>query len=150
MEPESTSERTPPPAPVPSDSASASVLRAPSESHEEPRNEEDRPKNRMIGGIVLGTLALLVGIVVVVNQIFRSVFNHEVSSKQLEHQSSELRELRAEEQAKLSRYQWVSRKDGVVRIPLDRARELTLAAYQRRAAKPSTGADEPRPPTGTR
>ena len=41
-----------------------------------------------------------------------------------------LRELRAEEQGKLSRYQWVNRKDGVVRIPLDRARELTLVAYR--------------------
>jgi hypothetical protein len=44
----------------------------------------------------------------------------------------------------------VSRKDGVVRIPLDRARELTLAAYQRRAAKPAPGDDEPRPTMGTR
>jgi len=112
--------------------------------------EQDHPRNKMIGGIVLGTLALLVGIVLGVNEIFRSVFNHEISSKQLEHQSSELRELRAEEQAKLSRYQWVNRKDGVVRVPLDRARELTLAAYQRRAAPPATDGDEPSPLRGTR
>ena len=110
--------------------------------------EVDRPKNRMIGVIVVSTLLLLVGIVVGVNEIFRSVFNHEISSKQLEHQSSELRELRAEEQARLSRYQWVNRKDGVVRIPLDRARMLTLAAYQARAATPEP--DAARPPAGTR
>ena len=110
--------------------------------------ETDRPQNRMIGVIVVSTLVLLAGVVVGVNEIFRSVFNHEISSKQLEHQSSELRELRAEEQAKLSRYQWVNRKDGVVRIPLDRARALTLAAYQARAEKPE--ADAARSPAGTR
>ena len=116
----------------------------------EPSNEQDRPRNRMLGVIVLSTLALLAVIVIGVGEVFRSVFNYEISTKQLEHQGSELRELRAEEQAKLSRYQWVSRKDGVVRVPLDRARELTLAAYQRRAAKPEAGDDEPRPPMGIR
>jgi hypothetical protein len=117
--------------------------------HEELESEQDRPKIKMIGAIVISTLAVLFAVVVGVNQIFRSVFNHEISSKQLEHQGSELRELRAEEQAKLSRYQWVNRKDGVVRIPVERARELTLAAYRSRAAKPEVGGDAARPPTGT-
>jgi len=110
--------------------------------------EVDRPKNRMIGVIIVSTLLLLVGIVVGVNELFRSVFNHEISSKQLEHQNSELRELRVEEQAKLSRYQWVNRKEGIVRIPVERARALTLAAYQARAVKPDV--DAARPPAGTR
>ena len=114
----------------------------------EPENEQDRPKNSMLGVIVFTTLALLTVIVLVVSQIFRSVFNHEVSTKQLEHQGSELRELRAQEQAKLSRYQWVSQKDGVVRIPVDRARELTLLAYRNRAAKPAAPADRAPPPVG--
>jgi Na+-transporting methylmalonyl-CoA/oxaloacetate decarboxylase gamma subunit len=115
---------------------------------EEPENEQDRPKNKMLGVIVFSTLVLLTGIVIGVSQIFRSVFNHEVSTKQLEHQGSELRELRAEEQAKLSRYQWVNQKEGVVRIPVDRARELTLLAYRNRAAKPAAPADQPPPPVG--
>ena len=110
---------------------------------EEPENEQDRPKNRMLGVIVFSTLALLTVIVIIVSQIFRSVFNHEVSTKQLEHQGSELRELRAQEQAKLSRYQWVSQKDGVVRIPVDRARELTLLEYRSRAARPAASAPSP-------
>lgn len=115
---------------------------------EEPEGEQDRPKNQMLGVIVVSTLALLFGIVLVVGQIFRSVFNHEVSAKQLEHQSSELRELRAEEQAKLTRYQWVNRKEGVVRIPVDRARELTLLAYRARAAGSAPAAEAPPPVKG--
>jgi hypothetical protein len=123
-----------------------SVLLAQPESHyraappEEAEGEQDRPKNKMLGVIVVSTLALLFGIVLVVGQIFRSVFNHEISTKQLEHQSTELRELRAEEQAKLTRYQWVNRKEGVVRIPVDRARELTLLAYLTGAARPAAPA----------
>ena len=102
----------------------------------------------MLGVIVISTLALLTGIVIGVSQIFRSVFNHEVSTKQLEHQGSELRELRAEEQAKLSRYQWVNQKDGVVRIPVARARELTLREYRSRAARPAAPAAGAPPPVG--
>ena len=146
MDTESVSDRIPLPIPVmPEHTSIVGHVAAP---HEELESELDRPKNRMIGAIVAGTLALLVGVVIGVNEIFRSVFNQEISSKQLEHQGTELRELRAEEQAKLSRYQWVSRKDGVVRIPVDRARALTLAAYQARAVKPQAEAADP--PRGTR
>ena len=113
-----------------------------------PECEPDRPKNRAIAAVVFTALTLLTGVVVTVNEIFRAVFNQEISSKQLEHQSTELRELRAEEQAKLSRYRWVNRKEGVVRIPLDRARELTLVAYRARALAPE-GVDATRPHLGT-
>ncbi len=145
MDTESVSDRTPLPLPLVLDAGVPSAY--PEAPHEELESEQDRPKVLMIGAIVATTLALLVGVVIGVNEIFRSVFNHEISSKQLEHQGTELRELRAEEQAKLSRYGWVNRKDGVVRIPLDRARALTLAAYQARAAKPEVDAH---PPQGSR
>ncbi len=145
MDTNPTAESTPYPA-APSSAQPRSHYRA--GPQEEPENEQDRPRNRMLGVIVFSTLALLAGIVIGVAQIFRTVFNHEVSTKQLEHQGSELRELRAEEQAKLSRYQWVNQKEGVVRIPLDRARELTLLAYRNRAAKPAAPADRAPPPVG--
>jgi Na+-transporting methylmalonyl-CoA/oxaloacetate decarboxylase gamma subunit len=147
MDTNPTAESTPyPAAPSSSSTQTGSLYRT--GPTEEPENEQDRPKNRMLGVIVLSTLALLTVIVIGVSQIFRSVFNHEVSTKQLEHQGSELRELRAEEQAKLSRYQWVNQKEGVVRIPVDRARELTLLAYRNRAAKPAAPADGAPPPVG--
>jgi hypothetical protein len=145
MDTNPTLEGTPYPAASPSAQPRARYRAGPPE---EPENEQDRPRNRMLGVIVISTLALLTGIVIGVSQIFRSVFNHEVSTKQLEHQGSELRELRAQEQAKLSRYQWVSQKDGVLRIPVDRARELTLLDYRSRAAKPAAPAEGAPPPAG--
>jgi hypothetical protein len=78
-------------------------------------------------------------VVIGVNELFRSVFGAEVRDKVLAHPSSELRELRAEEQSKLGRYQWVSKKDGIVRIPLDRAMSLTIADYRARAADAPRG-----------
>lgn len=145
MDTNPTAESTPYPATAPSAQPQSHYRAGPAEELE---NEQDRPRNRMLGVIVFSTLALLAGIVIGVAQIFRSVFNHEVSTKQLEHQGSELRELRAEEQAKLSRYQWVNQKEGVVRIPVDRARELTLLAYRNRAAKPAAPTDRAPPPVG--
>ena len=85
MEPESTFETKPHPALAPSASAPESVFRAPHVAPEEPESELDRPKNKMLGVIVVSTLALLAGIVIGVNEVFRSVFNQEISTKQLEH-----------------------------------------------------------------
>jgi hypothetical protein len=57
----------------------------------------------------------------------------EVEHKILKPESAQLRQLRADEEAKLSRYQWLDQKSGVLRIPLDRARELVLAEWKDRA-----------------
>lgn len=92
--------------------------------------EIDRPPNGVIGLAVFGTLVVLGIIVVGVNQLFGEVLSAEISDKVLSRTNSELRELRADEDAKLGRYQWVSEKDKVVRIPLDRAIDLTLADYR--------------------
>lgn len=92
--------------------------------------EADHPRNGVIlmaaGAIILVVLLFVIGVV----QLFGQRVRAEISQKQLEHESTELRALRADEQAKLSRYQWVSEKDGVVRLPLARARELVLDDYR--------------------
>ncbi|APR79669.1 Hypothetical protein A7982_05016 [Minicystis rosea] len=100
---------------------------------EEPQVEEDRPRNGLIAVTIVTTVVSVVLVLLGIREIFRSAFIDEVQSKVLSHQSSELRDLRAEEKAKLGRYQWVSKKDGVVRIPLDRAISVTLAEYKERA-----------------
>lgn len=106
------------------------------EPHEvEPEAEQDRPKIAVIAAAIAGTLILLVGILVGVNEIFRQVVKREIEGKVLSHPGSELRELRAQEDQKLGRYQWVSKKDGVVRVPLSRAMELTLIDYRARSAR---------------
>ena len=104
-------------------------------SSPEPPAEPDLPRVRAITATIVGTIVLLAAVVVGVNQLFRTLMTDEIAAKVLTHPSSELRELRAEEQSRLTRYRWVSQKDGIVRIPLDRAVELTLADYRRRTAQ---------------
>src|SRR5690348_3523863 len=86
--------------------------------------EMDRPNIRLILVILAVTVITLVGIVVGVNELFVSAFEGEISAKVLEPQSTSLRSLRAEEKRRLTQVQWVNEKEGVVRIPLDRAIEL--------------------------
>ncbi len=83
----------------------------------------------------VGALALLAASLVAVRELYASMMRAEVESKVLARPSLELAQLRAEEEAKLGRYRWVAKKDGVVRIPLPRAMELTLADYQTRAKR---------------
>ena len=102
-------------------------------SEEEPALEEDRPRNGLIAVTIVTTVLSVVLVLLGIREVFRSAFIDEVQSKVLGHESSELRDLRAQEKAKLGRYQWVSKKDGVVRIPLERAMALTLVEYKERA-----------------
>jgi hypothetical protein len=95
----------------------------------------DRPRLGAILGASAATLLALVGVLIGLNELFRQVMTSEIQAKVLSRPSSELRELRVEEDAKLGRYQWVSKKDGVVRLPLSRAVELTLADYRARSAQ---------------
>jgi hypothetical protein len=97
----------------------------------EPEAEIDRPQNGMILGIIVATLVGLFAIVIGLNEFFRSALNGELQTKVNEPTSAELRELRAAEQDKLNRYRWVNQKDGVVRVPIERAIELTLADYRK-------------------
>lgn len=104
--------------------------------HEPVEAEQDRPPNMAILVTVIGLLIGLVVVVIGVFEYFRAQVGSEISSKVLEHQSTALRDLRAMEESRLTRYQWVSQKDGVVRVPLPRAVELTLKDYREGAARP--------------
>ncbi len=106
--------------------------------HHEPTEAElDRTPVGPIAIIIVALLVLLVGVVVGVYEYFRQEIATEISAKVLSHQSTALRELRAMEEQRLSRYQWVNQKDGVVRMPLPRAMELTLKDYREAAQKPA-------------
>ncbi|UQA57809.1 hypothetical protein [Polyangium aurulentum] len=113
--------------------------------HEATEAEDDKPKNGIIVAFILATCAVLVAMVIGVREMFVVIFDTEVNNKVLAVQSSDLRALRASEQQRLSHYQWVSQKDGVVRIPVDRAMELTLATYRNPPAAPMK--EEPKPET---
>lgn len=99
---------------------------------EEPAIAEiDRVNVGVISVITLAIVVVTVGVVVGVFNFFGQMVRGEVSKKQLEWEDPRKRELVAVETAALGRYQYVSQKDGVVRIPLARARELVLADYSK-------------------
>jgi hypothetical protein len=92
--------------------------------------EDDHPNNALITVVTIISCLSVVGMVIGVRELFVWWGEAELKEKVLAHQSSELRALRTSEQQKLTHYQWASQKDGVVRIPVDRAVELTVASYR--------------------
>ena len=49
-----------------------------------------------------------------------------------EGRAAKLQDLRAQEQTELTTYGWIDQKAGVVRLPIDRAMELTMQSLQSR------------------
>jgi hypothetical protein len=96
--------------------------------------EADRPRTTLLFLAVLVAAFALTGLVLGVYQYFEISVREEIENKQLKPESAQLRQLRADEEARLTRYQWVDQKKAVVRIPLDRARELVLAEWAARPA----------------
>ena len=94
------------------------------------QSEPDSPRTTLIFFVVLISAFALTGIVLGVDQYFEISVREEIENKVLKPESAQLRQLRADEEAKLTRYQWADQKKGVVRIPLDRAKELLLAQWK--------------------
>lgn len=89
-------------------------------------SEPDRPPMLKIAGMLVG-LTLLVGITMVgLYEYFRYAKREEIQRKQLTPVSRALRELRAKEQALLTRYDQIDAKKGTYQVPVDRAMELLL------------------------
>jgi hypothetical protein len=88
--------------------------------------------------VALGVLALL-GVVQFVDWSLR----REVHAKQLLPVSPILTSTQSAARSRMSRYRWVDPKKDVVRIPVERARELVLGEYGRSGAAAS-----PPPPSG--
>ncbi len=83
----------------------------------------------------VGALALLIAGLIASREVYTFMMRAEVESKVLARPNVELAQLRTQEEAKLGSYRWVSKKDGVVRVPLSRAMELTLSDYKSRAVR---------------
>ncbi len=103
--------------------------------------EQDKPKNSLIVVMVVGTITALVIIVLLVVGYFDMTVREEMEKKVYAHEANSLRDLHAEEQQKLEHYQWVSQKDGVVHVPVERAAELTLQDWNKRPTGLVVGAD---------
>jgi hypothetical protein len=96
--------------------------------------EADKPRSALIFAAVVATAIILVALLAGINELFDHTMRSTVSRQQLDVPSSQLRDLRAKEAARLTRYQWVNKTTGELRIPVDRAAQLVLAE---RSAKPS-------------
>ncbi len=124
----------------------------PAEEEEHLVAEPDRVNVGVIGALTLAIIISTVAVVIGVQQFTTQTFGGEVNKKLYEPEDPMKKELYAVETAKLHKYQWASQKDGIVRIPVERARELVLADYGKMAAyqpgvmpAPSVVAPEPAP-----
>ncbi|MBI5547274.1 MAG: hypothetical protein HY901_25615, partial [Deltaproteobacteria bacterium] len=95
--------------------------------------EADRPRTTFIFLFVLASVFVLTGIVLGVDQFFSISVREELEEKVLRPENPQLRQLRSEEETRLTRYQWVDQRAGILRVPVGRARELVLAEW---AARP--------------
>lgn len=106
----------------------------------EPRAEPDAPRSAFIFVFAVCGVGVLGLMLLGVDQLFDLSLREEIAQKVLRPENSMLRQLRADEQAKLTRYQWVDQKAGQLRIPLDRAMELTLSEWKSRPSGFAAGA----------
>ena len=103
-----------------------------------PLEVAERSLSRLTATVAL-TLIGLVVCIGAVNEVMYYKLRDEVRSKQLAAPNPLLASVRAEEAERLTRYRWLRKRDGVVRIPLERAKQLVLADYARTAASASPG-----------
>ena len=90
-----------------------------------------------LGALVRTGVATLIGVcvcVVIVNELFYWTLRAEIQRKQLATTNALLVTTRAQEQSRLTQYRWVKKSDGVLRIPLERAKSLVIADYAQAAS----------------
>ncbi len=100
--------------------------------HDVTKAQHDAPPNLKLIVMVVATCIALGVIVLATVQYFDVSVRAEIDRKVTSQPSAALEQLRQSEQIKLGRYAWVNQKNGVVRIPLDRAIELTLQEWEKR------------------
>ena len=96
----------------------------------------DRPPNKVIAGYLLGGVVVLIITVIGVKQLFDLEVRGEFERKVLSRRDPRLTELRIREEARLTQYAWVNQAQGRVRIPVERAMELTLRDWSSRSDQP--------------
>lgn len=104
--------------------------------------EDDNTNLRAVTVWYVGIVVVVIGLIIFAWQYFSIQVRKEMDVKVFSAESTELRELRAAEQAQLTKYQWVDKNAGVVRIPLERAKELTLRDWSSRAKAVAPAAAE--------
>lgn len=101
--------------------------------------EPDRPNNLVIAALVLATVAAIAGIILAVDSYFTWSVHQEQRAKAAQGGTEAVEALRRNERARLTEYRWVDEEKGIVRIPLDRAIELTVRDWETRPVPPAPG-----------
>lgn len=117
--------------------------------HHDTVAEDDRTNLRAIVIWFIGIVVAVIIAVIYVQNYFGIEMRRELSEKVLTADNPVLRDLRATEHAKLTKYQWVDQKAGILRIPLDRAEELTLRDWSSRAQAATSDTAEAAPAEGS-
>ncbi|MFI5297809.1 MAG: hypothetical protein ACHREM_06880 [Polyangiales bacterium] len=107
--------------------------------------EPDTPDNLLILALIFASVGTVVAMTFIGVRIFDSGVRDEIRAKVLSVESPTLAAARATDESRLSRYQWVSQKDGIVRIPATHARDLVIADYRTVVPRPAPGTVVPTP-----
>jgi hypothetical protein len=94
--------------------------------------EIEKPSSLLLIVAVTGALLLALLGAIALAEYAGFAMQDELARKVLTRPSPELAALRERELARVSLYQWVDRKQGIVRIPVDEA--LTLVLHERQTA----------------
>src|SRR5260370_10097412 len=94
--------------------------------HADPREgfNRDEPKTKSIAILAVVSVIRLIAVIVGVSAYFEYIYQDAVFEKVLSAPGEQLKELRAREDAQLTKYSYADKEKGVVRIPVDRAMEL--------------------------
>lgn len=95
----------------------------------------DKPNNLAILAGMVATIVAFTLMVIGCRELYLQILTVE-QDKKINVPNEQLAALRADEQSKLSRYQWSDQAAGVVRIPVARAIELTLRDWKTRPTAP--------------
>lgn len=111
--------------------------------------EPDRPRAGIITAITIGIMVTVAVSCALIWSYYVTRFHAEVEAKQGNIEDPALRDLRALETARLTKYQWVKQEAGIVRIPVARAKELVLKDYEKAGPyvpKPPVSLEPPKEP----
>jgi hypothetical protein len=91
--------------------------------HADPREgfDHSEPKSGAIVGFAMGSVLLLLLTIFALQQYFNKIWDEAVYEKILAPPSEQLKALHYREDWYLTHYSFTDKKDGVVRIPLDKA-----------------------------
>jgi hypothetical protein len=106
--------------------------------------ENQEPKNNLIAFLLIISCIFIVATLAFLSWMFTATVENEQTRKQQSNSNYvDLQNLRKNEDAKLSEYQYVDREKGLVRIPVERAMQLMVEEAKGAAPKTEPASAKP-------